>query len=34
MKCIRIVGQGVPIRAPDADAFQIIVRDHDGATRG
>lgn len=30
MKCIRIVGQGVPIRVPDADAFQIIVRDLDG----
>ena len=29
-KCIRIVGQGVPVRMSDADAFQIVERDKDG----
>lgn len=29
-KCIRIVGQGVPVRMSDADAFQVVVRDKDG----
>ena len=30
MKCIQIVGQGVPVRLTDADAHQIVVLDHDG----
>jgi hypothetical protein len=30
MKCIQVVGQGVPVRLSDADAYQIVVRDHDG----
>lgn len=29
-KCIRVVGQFVPVRMSDADAFQIVDRDHDG----
>lgn len=29
-KCIRVVGQGVPVRMSDADAFQIVERDKDG----
>jgi hypothetical protein len=29
-KCIRIVGQGVPVRMSDEDAFQVVERDHDG----
>lgn len=29
-KCIRVVGQGIPVRMSDDDAFQIVVRDHDG----
>lgn len=29
-KCIRVVGQGVPVRMSDDDAFQVVVRDHDG----
>lgn len=29
-KCLRIVGQGVPCRMSDDDAFQIVVRDGDG----
>jgi hypothetical protein len=29
-KCIRVVGQGVPVRMSDEDAFQVVVRDHDG----
>ena len=29
-KCVRIVGQGVPIRLSNTDAFQIVHRDHDG----
>ena len=29
-KCIRIVGQGVPVRMSDEDAFQVVVRDGDG----
>lgn len=30
MKCVRIVGQGVPVRLSDEDAFQIVERDLDG----
>lgn len=30
MKCVRIVGQGVPIRLSDDDAHQIVARDLDG----
>jgi hypothetical protein len=30
MKCVRVVGQGVPVRMSDADAFQIVHIDHDG----
>lgn len=30
MKCIRAVGQGVPVRMSDDDAFQIVERDRDG----
>lgn len=29
-KCIRVVGQGVPCRMSDEDAFQVVVRDGDG----
>jgi hypothetical protein len=29
-KCIMVVGQGVPVRMSDDDAFQIVVRDGDG----
>lgn len=29
-KCFRVVGQGVPVRMSDNDAFQVVVRDHDG----
>lgn len=29
-KCFRVVGQGVPVRMSDEDAFQVVVRDHDG----
>jgi hypothetical protein len=29
-KCFQLVGQGVPVRMSDADAFQVVVRDHDG----
>lgn len=29
-KCIRVVGQGVPCRMSDDDAFQVVERDHDG----
>jgi hypothetical protein len=29
-KCIRIVGQGVPIRTTDDEAFQIVERNKDG----
>lgn len=29
-KCIRVVGQGVPVRMSDDDAFQVVVRDGDG----
>jgi hypothetical protein len=29
-KCIRVVGQGVPVRMSDDDAFQVVERDHDG----
>lgn len=30
MKCVRVVGQGVPIRLSDDDAFQLVHRDGDG----
>jgi hypothetical protein len=30
MKCVRTVGQGVPIRMTDAEARQWVERDHDG----
>lgn len=29
-KCIRVEGQGVPVRMSDEDAFQVVVRDRDG----
>jgi len=29
-KCIRVVGQGVPVRLSDEDAFQVVERDRDG----
>lgn len=29
-KCVRLVGQGVPYRFHDEDAFQIVERDKDG----
>lgn len=29
-KCVQIVGQGIPARVSDEDAFQIVDRDHDG----
>ena len=29
-KCFQVVGQGVPVRMSDADAFQVADRDHDG----
>jgi hypothetical protein len=29
-KCIRVVGQGMPVRMSDEDAFQIVVRDKGG----
>ena len=29
-KCIRVVGQGVPVRMSDDDAYQVVVRDGDG----
>jgi hypothetical protein len=29
-KCVQVVGQGVPSRLSDDDAFQIVERDHDG----
>jgi len=29
-KCIQLVGQGVPVRMSDEDAFQVVERDHDG----
>lgn len=29
-KCIQVVGQGVPVRLSDEDAFQVVERDHDG----
>lgn len=30
MKCLRLVGQGIPIRVPDAEAKQIVEKDFDG----
>ena len=29
-KCIQVVGQGIPVRMSDTDAFQVVVRDGDG----
>lgn len=29
-KCFQVVGQGVPVRMSDDDAFQVVVRDSDG----
>lgn len=29
-KCFRVVGQGIPVRMSDEDAFQIVDRDFDG----
>ena len=29
-KCFQVVGQGVPVRMSDADAFQVVERDDDG----
>lgn len=29
-KCIQVVGQGIPVRLSDDDAFQVVERDHDG----
>ena len=29
-KCVRIVGQGVPVRYTDEEAFQLVERDGDG----
>ena len=29
-KCFQVVGQGVPVRMSDDDAFQVVERDHDG----
>lgn len=30
MKCIQVVGQGIPVRLPDEVAFQVVVREGDG----
>jgi hypothetical protein len=29
-KCVQIVGQGIPVRFTNEDAFQIVERDKDG----
>lgn len=29
-KCFQVVGQGIPVRMSDADAFQIVDREYDG----
>jgi hypothetical protein len=29
-KCFQVVGQGIPVRMSDADAFQVVDRDKDG----
>lgn len=29
-KCFQLVGQGIPVRMSNADAFQIVDRDKDG----
>ena len=29
-KCFQVVGQGIPVRMSDEDAFQVVDRDHDG----
>ncbi len=29
-KCLRVVGQGVPVRVSNEEAFQMVVRDGDG----
>jgi len=30
VKCVKIVGQGIPARLSNEDAFQIVERDRDG----
>lgn len=30
MKCIRVVGQGVPVRLPDAEAHKVVALEGDG----
>lgn len=30
MKCIRVVGQGVPVRLPDAEAHRVVAIEGDG----
>lgn len=30
MKCVKFIGQGVPHRISDAEAFHLVVLDHDG----
>lgn len=29
MKCVRVVGQGIPIKLSDDDAFRLVERDRD-----
>lgn len=29
-KCVRVVGQGIPVRMTDKQAFQLVERDKDG----
>lgn len=29
-KCFQVVGQGIPVRMSDRDAFQVVDRDKDG----
>ena len=29
MKCVQLVGQGVPVRVSDEDAYQLVVIDKD-----
>lgn len=30
MKCVRVVGQGVPVRMPSEYAYTLVEKDHDG----
>jgi hypothetical protein len=30
MKCVQVVGQGIPVRLTNEDAFQLVERDKDG----